>query len=296
MVTMKHCVVEIDVPAASAIARQLQDAEFFDCYEVPIAGADVSALEFYLNVVSGSPQWVSRRMALRNHIVGFVGLKNLGHLHDVSLAKAAANLGHLHDVSLAKAAADYRVGDRVGIFSLLSVTDDEVILGDSDKHLGCESFGVQAATRRTPVGGGFNGRAYPQPAGPCLHAVRRTGAPAHRASGAGARGSHRPSLTRRSRLQPGRQFGEVAGHAVRLRSNATTARVISIAAAPRAAHPRAVGADHIEGPVVAEVPAGLMEDPHIGHTDAELARRDGRREVPIQADAMEAAITVRQCW
>ena len=120
MVTMKHRVVEIDVPAASAIARQLHDAEFFDCYEVPIAGADVSALAFYLNVVSGSPQWVNRLMALRNHIVGFVGLKNLGRLHDVSLVKTAA---------------DYRVGDRVGIFSLLSVTDDEVILGDSDKHL-----------------------------------------------------------------------------------------------------------------------------------------------------------------
>ncbi|HEY0587344.1 MAG TPA: DUF2867 domain-containing protein, partial [Pseudoduganella sp.] len=34
-----------------------------------------------------------------------------------------------------KPASEYRVGDRAGIFSLLYLSEDEVLLGDSDKHL-----------------------------------------------------------------------------------------------------------------------------------------------------------------
>lgn len=30
---------------------------------------------------------------------------------------------------------EYRVGDRVGIFTLLFLSDNEIIQGDSDKHL-----------------------------------------------------------------------------------------------------------------------------------------------------------------
>ncbi len=59
-------------------------------------------------------------MALRNRMVGLVGLKDLGHLGALGAGKAAS---------------EYSVGDRVGIFSLLYLTPDEVLLGDSDKHL-----------------------------------------------------------------------------------------------------------------------------------------------------------------
>lgn len=79
-----------------------------------------SALELYLRVVRQTPGWVNRLMALRNWMVGLVGLKNLGHLASVDAARAASS---------------YRVGDRVGIFSLLYLTPGEVLLGDSDKHL-----------------------------------------------------------------------------------------------------------------------------------------------------------------
>ncbi|MEH6534724.1 MAG: DUF2867 domain-containing protein, partial [Photobacterium frigidiphilum] len=45
------------------------------------------------------------------------------------------NLGHLGAVVTAKPAGEYQIGDRVGIFTLLSISDNEVILGDADKHL-----------------------------------------------------------------------------------------------------------------------------------------------------------------
>ena len=58
-------------------------------------------------------------MALRNRVVSLVGLKNLGHL------------GEIKD----KPVNAYRVGDRVGIFSLRYLSENEIILGDSDKPL-----------------------------------------------------------------------------------------------------------------------------------------------------------------
>lgn len=59
-------------------------------------------------------------MNLRNRVVGYVGLKNLG------------GLSQLHPN---KASSEYVVGERVGIFTLISKTQDEVLLGDDDNHL-----------------------------------------------------------------------------------------------------------------------------------------------------------------
>jgi Protein of unknown function (DUF2867) len=56
-------------------------------------------------------------MHLRNRIVALLGLKNLGALDEV------------------KSGNSYRVGDRVGIFTLLYSSEAEVVLGDLDKHL-----------------------------------------------------------------------------------------------------------------------------------------------------------------
>lgn len=116
---MKPRVTTCQIPATSVIAQQLAGAYFSDCYQIPIADYAPSALEIYLSIVVKTPAWVNAMMAMRNRIVSVFGLKNLGHLG--TLKK--------------KSAASYQVGDRVGIFSLLYLSDEEIILGDSDKHL-----------------------------------------------------------------------------------------------------------------------------------------------------------------
>jgi hypothetical protein len=110
----------IEVPVPSDISRHLPGADFFDSYEISLEHSGRSALEIYLGVIRKTPAWVNFLMATRNRVVLLFGLKNLGHLGDLSKNKAAS---------------DYRIGDRVGIFSLLSMTENEIILGDSDKHL-----------------------------------------------------------------------------------------------------------------------------------------------------------------
>ena len=116
---MKPIINTIEVPRASEIGRALPGAYFRDCYDVQIDADGQSALELYLSVAARTPRWVNTLMALRNRVVALVGLKNLGHL----------------GVDRSKPAHLYRVGDRVGIFSLLYLTEHEIILGDSDKHL-----------------------------------------------------------------------------------------------------------------------------------------------------------------
>lgn len=110
------------VPLDSEIQRRLAGADFFDSYEVALPPADAacSALELSLQTFLKAPAWVDFLMRVRNRVVGLLGLKNLGALSEVERRKEASA---------------YRVGDRVGIFSLRHLRDNEVILGDSDKHL-----------------------------------------------------------------------------------------------------------------------------------------------------------------
>ena len=108
------------IPLHTEIAQRLQGADFHDCYETDLPPNAPSALALYLQVVAATPGWVNAAMTLRNRIVQLVGLKHLGHLGDVNKNKPTS---------------DYKVGDRVGIFSIVYLSEQEVILGDSDKHL-----------------------------------------------------------------------------------------------------------------------------------------------------------------
>jgi len=117
---MNPAVTNTAAPPAARISQEIPGSYFHDCYEMPLEHEDCSALAIYLKVVARTPRWVESLMTLRNRVVSLLGLKNLGHL------------GALPPL---KEASAYRVGDRVGIFTLLSLTDDEVILGDADKHL-----------------------------------------------------------------------------------------------------------------------------------------------------------------
>lgn len=107
-------------PIPSAIAAYLPGAYFYDAWSIPAANTALSALGQFLRALSATPAWVNMLMSVRNSAVAVVGLKNLGTL---------SQLDH------AKPESEYKPGDRVGIFTLIANTTDEVLLGDKDKHL-----------------------------------------------------------------------------------------------------------------------------------------------------------------
>lgn len=108
------------LPLGSHIHGTLPGADFADCYQFTDRWPNLSALETYLTVAARTPGWMNTLMALRNQAVRLVGIKHLG-----SMPPSDAD----------KPASAYRIGERVGIFSLQHVQPDEVILEDNDKHL-----------------------------------------------------------------------------------------------------------------------------------------------------------------
>jgi hypothetical protein len=109
-----------NVPLESEINARLPGAYFYDCYAITVPNTSRTALGHFLTAVANTPPWVNRLMTLRNKLVQFVGLKDLGGLGGFDPSKPESA---------------YAPGDRVGIFTLISNTDNEALLGDSDKHL-----------------------------------------------------------------------------------------------------------------------------------------------------------------
>lgn len=108
------------VPKPSAISAYLPGAYFHDSWVITAEDPSLPALGQFIRALLATPPWVNKLMSIRNNVVSALGLKNLGTLSQLDQAKPASA---------------YKPGDRVGIFTLIANTADEVLLGDKDKHL-----------------------------------------------------------------------------------------------------------------------------------------------------------------
>lgn len=117
---MSHTVKTTTVPVGTRIADHTKDAYFVDAWSVIAAEPDLTALGQFTKAARATPKWVNACMKLRNAAVQLVGLKDLGSMSELADDKLDS---------------DYTVGERVGIFTLLDITPDEVLLCDDDKHL-----------------------------------------------------------------------------------------------------------------------------------------------------------------
>lgn len=107
------------LPDQSNIQSIAQGASFYDAWEVQAKMPDLEPLEQFIRVMRLTPKWLDRLMVLRNRVVGVFGLKDLGAFSEIS----------------DKPGVKYKVGDRVGIFTVIEKDQNEVLLGDDDKHL-----------------------------------------------------------------------------------------------------------------------------------------------------------------
>jgi hypothetical protein len=117
---MNTTVLPCPPPPHCAITPKTPGADFIDCHQVQVRDTERTALRHLLTMLAATPPWLDNLMKLRNQLVQVVGLKNLGTLARVDLARPDE---------------DYRPGDRVGIFTLLANAEDEVLVADQDKHL-----------------------------------------------------------------------------------------------------------------------------------------------------------------
>lgn len=131
--------IEVAAPAASVAESLIVGATYHDSWAADAAEPQLSALGQFLKCIGSTPRWVESCMALRNWAVGLVGLVGLKHL------------GGLSHFDRAKPETAYRVGDRIGIFRLLSVSFDEAVFGIDDSHLDVRLSVHRLATTAGPV-------------------------------------------------------------------------------------------------------------------------------------------------
>ena len=126
------------IPSSSKLSAMAQDASFSDAYQIELNPPQpYPALEMWLMNIHKTPVWVEMMMRVRNSIVSRLGLKDLGELSMIDPHKRAD---------------EYRIGERLGIFTLIHIAHDELVLGDSDKHLNVQvSLLVQNSGRELVV-------------------------------------------------------------------------------------------------------------------------------------------------
>jgi hypothetical protein len=127
---MTFKVAKTKVASASEIANQLVGSYYYDCYCFANKQQARNALQIWIDHMAKTPSWVNAMMNTRNKIAAMIGLKNLGELNGLDFDKQTN---------------EYTVGDKVGIFTLLYLTESEIILGDCDKHLNVKVSVFKAA-------------------------------------------------------------------------------------------------------------------------------------------------------
>ncbi|OEE63801.1 hypothetical protein A1OO_09760 [Enterovibrio norvegicus FF-33] len=123
------------IPNHVMLKQYSDQASFSDNHvrEIPYQGE--TAMDIYLQVMNNTPKWVGALMRLRNRITSAIGLKHLGNFDDFAPVKT-----------------DYKVGDRVGIFTMIYHSPVEVIMEDQDKHLDVKvSFHITPNGNRATV-------------------------------------------------------------------------------------------------------------------------------------------------
>lgn len=115
-------------PVTAASVASLGGLDYADAVAVPLP-AGTTAVEFCRRSLETTPGWVRSLLATRDRLVRPLGLKGATDLRS-------------RDVVVER-------GRALGPFRVLAVADDEVLLGDDDKHL---SFRTSFAVRDTEAG------------------------------------------------------------------------------------------------------------------------------------------------
>ena len=130
-------VKEVPLPVASQVRRTLRRVHFCDAYEARLSHPALSVEQLYRAVFGHTPRWVRALMHMRGRLVAAFGLWH----PDRDLLR-----GHTDGLARAR----FEVGQRFGVFTIRSISAQEVIAGDDDRHLDFR-VSVYKATQQPPT-------------------------------------------------------------------------------------------------------------------------------------------------
>ncbi len=113
-------VVECDFPISSVIDRRTVETAYFrDSYRAPLNHPDASVTDLFVSIFAHHPMWMKAILMIRNWTVGLFGL-------EAPTASEILNFSHQ---------TTYAVGDKIGVWPLMALTDTELVAGRDNKHL-----------------------------------------------------------------------------------------------------------------------------------------------------------------
>jgi len=115
-------IVMTTVPAQSRLAPIVHTASFADAFEQQNSDIrDANAIQLYYDLLRRAPSWADALMRTRNKVCSALfGLKDIGTFSEISLTKPLE---------------EYTAGEKLGVFTIVSITEDEFVFEDNDKHL-----------------------------------------------------------------------------------------------------------------------------------------------------------------
>ncbi len=111
---MTKKVIETTIPSPSILPQQFDTIDFQDAFAFYTHNNSLSIKDLYISIFSTTPKWVEYLMRLRNKIVSIFGLKT----------EMSRNIN-----------TNFKIGDKIGIFKIYNIQDNEIIAGENDRHL-----------------------------------------------------------------------------------------------------------------------------------------------------------------
>jgi hypothetical protein len=110
-----------EFPEKSVLSQGKKDFDYVDSFEGELkhGSRNIDITEIGNAFFTSGPKWGKKMFAFRNKIVGLFGLKTGSETEKQQLEK------------------DFKceVGERMGIFTVFDKTDNEIVIGENDKHL-----------------------------------------------------------------------------------------------------------------------------------------------------------------
>jgi hypothetical protein len=114
--------IKTTLPQNSILHKHKVNYHYVDAYKKALHDPEEKINSFHVGKAffSSSPKWVDKLFQLRNKLAGLFGLKTSG-----KFADRKSQLDHFK----------CEPGERLGLFQVFHKTENEVVIGENDKHL-----------------------------------------------------------------------------------------------------------------------------------------------------------------
>ena len=113
-------IVECDVPSSSMLSRELVARAYFrDSYRAPLSRKELGIVDIFFCIFAHQPLWMKLLLIVRNKVAALAGLD----------APTASEILHVEIKDR------YVVGEKIGVWPIFSLGEDEVVAGRNNKHM-----------------------------------------------------------------------------------------------------------------------------------------------------------------